>query len=499
MNYIVRGAIFIFFIFISACKDKVNIEQKAVKPNILILFTDDQRSSSLSGFGIEQTNTPAMNHLMKNGTTFVNSYILGAPHAAVCSPSRAMLMTGHHYFDIEPNVYAMFTVADSLRGKSEVLTFPEYFKSNGYTTFVTGKQHNGKQWIEKGFDIGKSVYMGGMTRHFGTKVSNYQAKTGWSKPHGNTEKFSSEVFADAAIDFLANTDNKKEDPFLMYVSFTAPHDPRTAPQEYHDKYPGEDIKLPPNFMEGHPFPIADIKIRDEMLAAFPRTEEDVKNQIGDYYAMIEATDAQINRILDALEKSGKAENTIIVFAEDNGLAVGQHGLMGKQSAYEHSIKIPLIFNGPGIPKDVKSDAFAYLYDVFPTLCGLTDLEIPEAIQSKNLEPIISGKKKSVRNTMHYAYNTWPEKRRESQFGSHRGVRKGDWKLILSSKDEVLTEQLFNLKNDPWELINHANEKEFLEIKDDLVQELKTLMKKTGDPADLSKNMFGLYDDVLSTK
>lgn len=198
------------------------------KPNILLLLTDDQRYTAVGGLGIENVSTPTMDALMASGTSFTNSYILGSPHGAVCSPSRAMLMTGRHYFNIEPTVYAQFSVPDSLRGESKHLTFPEYFKANGYHTFATGKQHNGKQWVESGFDEGKSLYLGGMTRHFGTQVKDFDKDKGWSEPNSDKEKFSSEVFADAAIEFLNHS--PAEDPFLMYVAFTAPHDPRTAPE-----------------------------------------------------------------------------------------------------------------------------------------------------------------------------------------------------------------------------------------------------------------------------
>lgn len=474
-------------VFAAGCNSQTD------KPNILILFTDDQRYTSVGSLGMEDISTPAMDALMATGTSFTNSYILGSPHGAVCSPSRAMLMTGRHYFNLEPGVYAQFSVPDSLRGKSAYLTFPEYFKANGYHTFATGKQHNGRQWVERGFDQGKSLYLGGMTRHFGTKVKDFDQDKGWSEPYADAEKFSSEVFADAAIDFLNN--DASENPFLMYVSFTAPHDPRTAPEAYHAMYPVEETKVPENFMEGHPFHIADMKIRDENLAAFPRTRDEVKKHIADYHAMITATDAQIKRVLEALEASGKAENTIIVFSGDNGLAVGQHGLLGKQSVYEHSVKIPLVFKGPGIPKNQKREAFAYLHDVFPTLCGLIGLEIPESTQTKNLAPVLMGEKEGVRTSMLYAYNAWPGDKKLDQRGAHRAVRKGDYKLIVSSKDGVVTHQLFDVKEDPWELKNLSAEDEFQEIKADLLVELKALIEETGDPADLEKDMFGLFKVV----
>lgn len=490
--------LFLFLVFVS-CSTKSKEEQKL--PNILFLFTDDQRYGTIGELHHDNVQTPNLDRLVQSGVAFSNSYILGAPHGAVCSPSRAMLMTGRHYFNLPTNVYAQWTVPKEEQGVCDFLTFPEYFKANGYETFATGKQHNGMPWLERGFDHCKSVFLGGMTKHFGTKVKDYEPATGWSEPYAYENKFSSEVFADAAVDFLQNKQDDK--PFLMYVAFTAPHDPRTAPEEYQEMYPAEDIELPENFMPGHPFPIGDMHIRDEKLAAFPRTPDEIQQHIADYYAMISATDAQIGRILDELQKSGKAENTIIVFSGDNGLALGQHGLMGKQNVYEHSIKVPLVFCGPGIPENEKRDALVYLHDVFPTLCGLTNLDVPESVQTKDISPVIFSEKDQVRDALHFAYNSSVnDVKREkpgqsSDRGAHRAVRKGDWKLIVSSKEGVDTYQLFNLKDDPWELNNLSDDENYAAKQDELMTELKKRIAETGDPAQLGKSEFGLFDDVLA--
>ncbi|WP_405605857.1 sulfatase-like hydrolase/transferase [Polaribacter sp. Asnod1-A03] len=477
------------------CKEAKPKEEKVKQPNILFLFTDDQRGGTIGAMDKYNVQTPNMDQLVENGTSFTNSYILGATTAAVCSPSRAMLMTGRHYFNIEPNVYAQFAFNKEDKGKSDKLTFPEYFKSNGYTTFATGKQHNGEPWIERGFTKVKSAFLGGMTRHFGTKVKDYTPETGWSEGYKDDEKFSSEVFADAAVGFLDSY--KEEKPFLMYVAFTAPHDPRTAPQEFHDMYPAEEMAVPENFKPQHPFEIADDHIRDEVLAPFPRTKAIVQKEISDYYAMITATDTQIGRILKALEASGEADNTIIVLAGDNGLALGQHGLLGKQNVYEHSVSVPMVFVGPNIPKNEKNGALAYLHDIFPTLCGLTGLDIPDSIQTEDLTAVIKGDEKEVRNSMFYAYNSWPGegyKPKVNNHGGHRAVRKGDFKLIVSSKKDTYNYQLFNLKNDSLELVNLYDDKNYKGIKEDLTIELEKLIKEVGDPADLSKKEFGIFDN-----
>jgi arylsulfatase A-like enzyme len=475
-----------------SCSTKNKTEE--TKPNILFLFTDDQRYETIGALGNKEIKTPNLDKLVTNGVTFNNAYILGAPHAAVCSPSRAMLMTGRHYFNIPGNVHTQWAYPNEERGKCDLLTFPEHFRANGYTTFATGKQHNGRDWIERGFTKGKSLFLGGMSTHFGLAVSDFDSINGWSKPYKNKEKYSSELFADAAIEFLGS--EKHAQPFLMYISFTAPHDPRTAPDNFHAMYTEENVSLPVNFMPGHPFPIANMKIRDELLASFPRTEKETKQQIGDYYAMITATDHHIGRILEALEKSGEKNNTIIVFAGDNGLAVGQHGLMGKQSVYEHSVKIPFVFCGKGIPKGEKREALVYLHDLFPTLCDLSGLDIPESIQTKNIAPLIRDKDLSVRESMHFAYHSYKSDKykNEPQLGAHRAVRKGDYKLIISKMGSVTHKQLFNLKDDPFELNNLIDDTGLQSILVDLETELKRLINETNDPADLEADDFGLYSE-----
>lgn len=437
------------------------IEKKSIekneKPNILFLLTDDHRFSSLGNSKLENVSTPNLDKLAASGTSFENAYILGAQHGAVCSPSRAMLMTGKSFWKLPETITAMWSVADSVRGNYQDITFPEVLRKNGYFNFTTGKHHNGELMVQNGFDSGKAIFSGGMAKHFGLGVKDYNAKSGWSKPYAKKGKYSSELFADAAVDFLKNSDTLQR-PFMMYVPFTAPHDPRTAPEEYHEQYLVEHINLPPNFMENHPFPKGEMLIRDEMLEGYPRHPEHVKQHIADYYAMITATDHHIGRILDALKASGKMENTIIIFSGDNGLAVGQHGLMGKQDVYEHSVGVPMIFSGPGIPKNEKRNALVYLHDVFPTICDMTSLEIPKTVETQSMMPLIRDSSQIGRATIFFTYTTWRQDKKEPRW-FQRSIRDKEWKLTLSMYEEKETVQLFNLKESRWETKNQAHKTE----------------------------------------
>ena len=257
----------------------------------------------------------------------------------------------------------------------------------------------------------------------------------------------------------------------MYVSYTAPHDPRMAPKACTDLYPPEKIELPPNFLPVHPFDNGELRIRDEMLAPFPRTPEAVRQHLAAYYAMITHVDAQIGRVLDALAAAGHADDTIVVFAGDNGLAVGQHGLMGKQNLYDHSVRVPLVFRGPGVPKGAACDALTYLHDVFPTTCDLAGLTVPESVESVSLAPLIAGRAKAVRDSVFAAYTS-----------VQRMVRDERWKLIRYPY--AARTQLFDLQADPWETKDLSAEPGQAGQIARLNKLLKQWQRRTGDRLDV---------------
>ena len=143
-----------------------------------------------------------------------------------------------------------------------------------------------------------------------------------------------------------------------------------------------------------------MRLRDEVLAGFPRTEGEIRQHIADYYGMISHMDAHIGQVLKALEASGKANNTIVVYTADHGLAVGQHGLLGKQNMYEHSVSVPLVVRGPGVPAAAKIEQLSLTYDIYPTLCELAEIEVPETVESRSLLPLLRGEKEPLHETIY---------------------------------------------------------------------------------------------------
>ncbi|MFW5893600.1 MAG: sulfatase-like hydrolase/transferase [Verrucomicrobiota bacterium] len=251
-------------------------------------------------------------------------------------------------------------------------------------------------------------------------------------------------------------------PFFAYVSFMAPHDPRTMPEKYPAMYDPAEIELPPNFEPEHLIDTGALRVRDELLAAIPRDPHEIRRHIAEYYAMITHLDDAIGRILRCLEDSGALEDTLIVFAGDNGLALGQHGLMGKQNLYDHSIRVPLIFTGPGIAKGRQVDDLVYLLDIFPTLCDLLELPTPTSIQGHSLVGALQGDAPRAvgRDALYLAY-----------CDSIRGLTTGRHKLIEYACGQT---QLFDLHNDPAECRNLADSPEHSALLQELREHLRQL-------------------------
>ena len=428
------------------------------RPNILFFFTDDQRFDTIGALGNDHIITPNIDSLVRNGTTFTNAYIMGSMSGAVCVPSRAMLMSGRTLFGLEGT-------GNTIPEKH--VTLPEVLQKAGYTTFHTGKWHQDKKTFARCFSTGAKIFFGGMGNHWNVPVNDFDPTGNYPRNRRyKGDKHSSELFSDAAIDFLR--DYKDDKPFFVYVAYTAPHDPRQAPEKYRQMYNPDKIVLPKNFLPEHPFDNGEMRIRDEKLAPWPRTPKEVRRHIADYYAIITHMDAQIGRVLSALKETGQARNTIIVLAGDNGLAVGRHGLLGKQSLYEHSVHVPLIMSGPSIPKGQRRDAFCYVLDVFPTLCDLVGVPIPGSVEGRNLAGIIS-RKRNIRDTLFFAYKD-----------IQRGVRDERYKLIEYKVKDKRTTQLFDLQADPWEINNLTDNPRYAAQLKRLRKELLRWKDKLGD-------------------
>lgn len=420
------------------------------RPNVLFLLTDDQRYGTIHALGNNEIKTPNIDKLVRRGTSFVNAHIPGGTASAVCMPSRAMINSGKTLFHLQEcgrNI------------PEDQVTMGQCFLMNGYHAMESGKWHNGVGSFARSFDAGENIFFGGMWDHWNVPVNDFDETGKYEKEIPFTPNFSAssdvvrvraqrinagyhstELFSDSAVKYIHEYES--DQPFFMYISYLAPHDPRTMPDEFKNMYRAADITLPENFSAMPTVNFGWAAGRDETVEAYPRDPEKVKQHIADYYAMISHIDYNIGKIVAALEEKGELDNTIIVLAGDNGLAIGQHGLMGKQNIFEHSVCVPLIMAGPGIPENKIDERYVYLLDVYPTLCDLCGLEIPASVEGRSFAKMFEEKQYISRDALYLAFHS-----------RMRGVVENGYKLIEYRTNELKLTQLFNLKDDPMEMNN----------------------------------------------
>jgi arylsulfatase A-like enzyme len=326
---------------------------------------------------------------------------------------------------------------------------PVAMKAAGYETWHLGKKGNTATLIQATFDH----------NHY---ASNDQAERMNGNPGGE--------YADGAIKFLTQERDKAR-PFFMYLAFGNPHDPRVADKKWMDLYQRDEIPLPANYAPQHPWNIGSNTVRDELLAPFPRTPEAVRQHLHDYYAVITCLDSHIGRILATLKTQGLEENTVIIFSSDHGLAMGSHGLFGKQNVYDAGYRAPLIFAGPGIPHG-SSKALCYLMDIMPTICDLGAARQPEGLDALSLSPVLSGKQGKIRDSLFLTYTN-----------TQRAIREENWKLIRFPL--IGRTQLFDLANDPHEMKDLADDTTHEDRVIAMTKKLDALQKQFGDNAPLT--------------
>ena len=457
------------------------------KPNILFILTDDQAVDTIAALGeaipgAVSVQTPNLDRLARSGTVFRNAVNMGAWNGAVCVASRSMLNTGRFLWPAESAEKAKYE-AEIKGGR----LWSQRMRAAGYDTYMAGKWH-----VE--------VSVPALFQHVGTvrpgmpgsRDSAYQRpREGepdtwlpWDEGQGGYWKGGrhwSEVLADETSGFLKSA-TKSENPFFMYIAFNAPHDPRQAPQSFVERYPADQLGLPPNFKPLHPLheamglgPATGEALRDEALAPFPRTEHAIRVHRREYYALVTHLDAQIGRILDTLREQGLADKTVIILTSDHGLAVGRHGLMGKQSMYQHSVRVPFLIAGPGIPAGGSIDARIYLQDAMATALDLAGADA-DGVDFKSILPLLRGGASESYDAIYGAYLD----RRQ------RSIVAGDHKLILYPVAGGI--ELFDLAADPFELNDLSSRAGTLPTQKRLFARLREWQVRTGDTLDLT----GIY-------
>lgn len=423
------------------------LAQELKRPNILFILADDQSPFDLKCYApTSQLDSPNIDRLAREGMVFDGAYHMGSNSGAVCTPSRHMIMSGRTVWHLPT---APKAVAKGLcPADLPQYTLPAVFNRAGYATMRTCKQGNSYEAANRLFTV----------RHDETK-------------RGGTAETGSPWHAERVLDFLsqreADRDNK---PFLIYFGFSHPHDERDGTPELLAKYgatnhtdratlPPADPKQPPlpvNYLPEHPFHHGHPDLRDEVAVSGVwkrRDEQTIRNEIGRQFACSENIDIQIGRVLARLEAMGELDNTYVIYTADHGMAIGRHGLQGKQNLYQHTWRVPFIVKGPGVQPSSRVEGNIYLLDLLATLCDLADIQPPASNEGISFKPVLEGKQASVRDVLYGVYNGGTKP-------GMRSVKHGDWKLIkYDVLDGAVQEtQLFNLKDNPEEyLVEHQAE------------------------------------------
>ena len=440
----------------------------AQKPNIILLISDDQRPDTIAALGNQIIQTPHLDRLVSLGTTFTRATCANP----LCVPSRAELLTGQTGF--RNGVHPPINQPDL-----DQRTLGQALIAGGYHTYWVGKWMIAGRPSSRGFQESLGLFSSGKRPDSpqydaaGRQVTGYR---GWMFQSDDRQLFPElgvgltpdieSKFADAALEFIQRD---HDNPYFLQINFTAPHDPLLTPPGWENAYPSKQIPLPANFQGRHPFDHGNFSGRDEQLNTWPRRKKDIQRDLATYYAVISYMDQQIGRVLDALmEKDPKLDNTVVIFTSDHGLALGSHGLMGKQNMYEHTIGIPLIMAGGNLPRSETRAAQCYLRDLYPTICELARIEVLPSVEATSLMPVI---RKELDEVYPFIIGYFNDKQRM--------IRMQNWKYIFYP--EIPRKQLFHLGSDPHELHDLSGKKQAVSIMEQLHQEMVVWLQNHGDP------------------
>ena len=374
----------------------------AERPNVLFIAVDDLRPQ-LACYGKPLMKTPHLDALANRGVLFERAYCM----VPTCGASRASLMTG---IRPHPRRFVSFTARADQEAPG-IVTINDHFQRNGYETISLGKifhfvdDHadgwSEKPWRPTGKDYRKPKVAARLAREHDKKYPGRKKKSrgpAFESADVADEQYRDGQVATMAIEHLQRRSTSSNgSPFFLAVGFFKPHLPFVAPQKYWDMYDHATIDLPGNFWSPKNAPEEAVHSSGELrsYAGIPPTgpvdRETARQLIHGYYACVSFTDAQIGRVLTALDRSGQADNTIIVLWGDHGWQLGEHGMWNKHSCFETSMHAPLMIvppKGTGVKPGTRVSALTEFIDIYPTLCDLAGIETPEHVEGQSVLPLM---------------------------------------------------------------------------------------------------------------
>ena len=457
----------------------------ADKPNILFIAVDDLKPM-LGCYGDTVVKTPRLDRLAEQSTVFLNAHC----QQAVCAPSRASLMTG-----LRPDSTQVWDLKTKIRDMNpDVVTLSQFFKQNGYTAVGTGKIFDFRSVEGHEHDDAASwsrpyvVFPKNPNEQFGFLDPDFHQRVKRAKASGTKSRelkkalggfppveihmdvpdnaYDDGLIAETGIKLL-NELAPKDDPFFIAVGFKKPHLPFVAPKKYAELYKRSQFKPDPLQVAPKGAPEYAVQPGWELRngsysgipAEAPLSEELQAELIHGYYACVSYIDAQIGKLLDALQATGEAENTIVVFWGDHGFHLGDHGIWCKHTNYEQATRVPLLIADLRAPKRIKNSSPVEFVDIYPTLCELAGLPVPKVLEGDSLVPIVNGSQQAVKSA---AVSQYP--RNAPGHGEVMGYafRDSRYRYVeWRQGDDVIDHEFYDYKRDPKETRNLIDTSEYL--------------------------------------
>ena len=444
-------------------------------PNVVMIVIDDQNDWIGCLNGHPQSSTPHIDRLANRGTLFLNAHC----QSPLCNPSRTSVLTG-----LRPSSTGVYGLAPNLRaveGLKSATTLPQHFRNHGYETLMVGKIYHGaygRKPTDNEFDIvGPPADVGPKPSSPLVMKASHHPLVDWGTfPHRDEDKGDWKL-ASWTVDQLQQP---HEEPFFLSVGFFLPHVPCYVTQKWYDLFPEDTLQLPPvpdddradtpRFSWYLHWKLPEPRLR------FLQEASQWKNLVRSYLASTAFVDAQVGRIIDALDASAFAGNTIVVLWSDHGWHLGEKAITGKNTLWERSTHVPLIFAGPKVAAGATCAQPVELLDIYPTLADLCDLPQPLGLEGHSLTPQLADAS---------AARAWPAITTHNH--DNHSVRSLDWRYIRYADG---SEELYNLREDPHEWKNVAQHGEFTSVKESHRRMLPTTNLK---PVPGSKDRILLFD------
>lgn len=477
------SVVLLILLFLGAC------DQEKEPPNILFIAVDDLRTE-LGCYGETEIRSPNIDRLAAGGLTFNRAYC----QQPICMASRASLMSG-----LRPDTLDIYNCASLEEDAPGILTLDQHFENNGYQIWAAGKiyhhqidydvQFGSDYHIVKTDAVGRGYLSGESAKIVEQYDQWYRENRGregegrgpaYEWPEVPDNAYHDGMMTDMAIEKLSELKNSDR-PFFMAVGYKKPHLPFNAPKKYWDMYGEDDIQPAPNPF--HPENVSEYfnynfgELRN--YYGIPKGREDFSDSLHrtlkhGYYACVSYIDAQIGRLLDGLEANGLDDNTIVILWGDHGWKLGEHDMWCKHTQFHLDNHVPMILKVPG-QSPAKTDAFVEFVDIYPSLCELAGLDLPEHLQGTSFVPLVEDPDKKWKEA---ALSYWPESNRGNPEKVIMGYtvqtdryRYTEW--IRESSGELLARDLFDHHNDPQENRSIANDPD----NEELMQQLSELLDR----------------------